>query len=178
MLQGILRGQHEKGRWKLERLVVNGDTTLLHRLQETALSSGGSSIDLIREEDVRKDRARAGLELRGLGIEQGHPEHVGWKEVTGELDPTKGETQASGQSVGQRGLPHAGNVLEEDMPSGQEGRQGKANHIPLAVEDYLDLIHEAFQELELGRTPLDHDGFRHQALGCGLGSISVRPEQI
>ena len=53
-----------------------------------------------------------------------------------------------GQRVGEGGLAHAGHVFEEDVSPGQEGGDREADDRTLAVEHFLDLVHQALEEGE------------------------------
>ena len=52
--------------------------------------------------------------------------------------------------VRERGLAHAGHVLEQHVPPGQEGSQREADDLPLPVEDALDLLYQMVEELQRG----------------------------
>jgi hypothetical protein len=170
VLQGILGRKDEEWARQLKGLVVDGDPPFLHRLQESALGSRRSTVDLVGQEDVRKDRSRPRLELAGLRVEEGDTQHVRGQEIAGELNPSEGEAQGPGQRVCQRCLAHSGHVLEEDVPPGQEGGDGQAHHLPLPVEYDLYLIYDAIQEGQVGHDSVERLrlGDRHSGLGAGV----------
>ncbi len=157
VLEGILGRQHQEGSRKLECLVVDCDRSLLHGLQEPALGSGRSPVDLVGQENVGENGSRPGLELGGPGIVEGHSQDIGGEEITGELDSPESQPQASSKGMGQGSLPNTRDVLEKDMPTSEKSCKGEANYLPLSVEDTLDLVNQAFKEFLPGSNcPICH----------------------
>src|SRR5207342_167609 len=86
VLDRILCRDHEERRLEPMRGALDRDLSLLHRLEERSLRFRRSTVDLVPEEEVRKDRPRPELEVpvplvpdRGAGDVRGH-------EVGRELD--------------------------------------------------------------------------------------------
>src|SRR5206468_8769230 len=57
----------------------------------------------------------------------------------GELNALKGKRKRSGQRVGQRGLPHAGNILQKNVPLGKQGGDAELDDFRLAADDTFDV---------------------------------------
>ena len=62
----------------------------------------------------------------------------------------------------ERGLPDAGDVLEQDVPSSEQRGDGETDDGALAVEDRPDLVGEAIEELEGGRCNRRCGGLGHR----------------
>ena len=67
-------------------LAVHGDGAFLHRFQQRSLRLRGRPIDLIRQDQVREDRAGSKREFVG-SREQRDAGDVGRHQVGSELDP-------------------------------------------------------------------------------------------
>jgi hypothetical protein len=59
---------------------------LLHHLEQGALHLGGSTVDLVGQQQVREDWAALGLELAGVLVVDPRPGQVGGHQVGGELN--------------------------------------------------------------------------------------------
>src|SRR5262249_11899275 len=64
--------------------------------------------------------------------DQGRPGDVGGHQVRGELDPTEVEVKRLAQRADEQRLLQAGRALEEDVPTGEDGREDAAHHLRLA----------------------------------------------
>jgi len=86
ILDGILRRQHHE--WGLQRVgaTIDGDLALFHRLQQRRLGFGRGAIDLVDEDDLGVNRARAKLKFARLLVKDGHPGHVAWQHIRRKLD--------------------------------------------------------------------------------------------
>ncbi len=63
LLYRVLRGKNEKRFFQLERRITNCNLVLLHSLKQSRLSLRSSSVDFIRQNNIRKNRARLELEI-------------------------------------------------------------------------------------------------------------------
>src|SRR5581483_7446418 len=97
---------------KVVRLAVDGDLPLLHRLEERRLSLGARAVDLVREHDLREDRAGAELEVRRLLVEGADAGDVGGKEVGRELDAAERAVKRARERLREHGLADARYVLD------------------------------------------------------------------
>src|SRR5713101_474949 len=59
MLDGILRGDHEKRLRKRESLAVHGDLRFVHGFEKRGLRARGGAVDFVSENDVGENRAGA-----------------------------------------------------------------------------------------------------------------------
>ncbi len=82
-----------------------------------------------------EERARAELELAAGRGEDLHPGDVGRHEIGGELDAGQPQAAHPRQPLGERGLPHARRVLEQQVPSGDEGGERELDGGALAADD-------------------------------------------
>jgi hypothetical protein len=112
--------------------VIERDLRLVHRLQQAGLGLGRRAVDLVGQDDVAEERAGLEDELAAIGLVDGDADDVRRQHVRGELDPLKVPPDGAGQRRRQRGLAHARHVLDQQVPAGQQGDQGKLNRFFLA----------------------------------------------
>lgn len=68
LLDWVLGGEDEKGRGERIGPTQHGDVAFLHGLEHGRLGFGGSTVDLVCEDDVRKDGAFYELEFAAAGV--------------------------------------------------------------------------------------------------------------
>ena len=88
-LDRVLRGDDEKRRRKRPRLAFDRGLSLAHRLEKARLRARRRPIDLVREQNVRKDRPLLEPKAPVLGIINRAPENVRGQQIGGELDATE-----------------------------------------------------------------------------------------
>jgi len=99
-------------------------------------------------------------ELPTAGIQHRNAREVGGQEVIGEMQPVELQAKAAGQGLSEGGFTHAGQVFQQQMPTGQQAGQRQ-----------LDLLLFSQQhpgELAVGALQLGH--------GCGeVPVLVIRP---
>jgi len=120
------------------RVAVDGDLSLLHRLEERALRLGRRAIHFIGQEHLRKDWAPVKDKLPRGRIENGITQDIGGQQVARELHASEFEAKNPGQRVRQRRLAHAGDVLDQQMSARQQTTEGHANSMVLAQKDRIE----------------------------------------
>ena len=136
LVDRILCGQHEEGRFERIGLAAGGDLDLLHRLQQGRLRLGRRAVDLVGQDDVGEDRT---------GHEDGHAatggvvllddvgaRDVGGHQVGGELNPVEREREHAGEGVDHQRLGQAGHSLEQIVTAGEDRDQEFVQHFALA----------------------------------------------
>ena len=103
---------------------------LLHRLQQGSLGFRRGPVDLIGQQDVAERRSGPKLELALVAVPNAHAGDVGWEKVGSELDPADLAVNAAGQSLGQAGLAHTGDVFNQNVAPSDE-RQGQEMNLGL-----------------------------------------------
>ena len=134
----VLRGHHHKRLIEFVGLAVHGDLVLLHALQQGRLGLGRGAVDFVADDDVGEHRAGPELEGPGRLVVDGHARDVGREQVRGELDPADRTVDGAGKSLGQQGLAHPGDVLQEQVALGQQHGQGQFRRFGLAVDHRVD----------------------------------------
>ena len=154
----------------------DGDGVLLHRLEERALRLRRRAVDLVREHDVREDRAFAKLELLpapGRVGDHRRPEDVGRHEIGGELDARELERQGLCEGADEESLAEAGHPLEERVRSDEHARERSVDDVAIADDHLRDLF---AQEADVLGEPGDVffvGGFAHRlSLRHSRGRIS------
>jgi hypothetical protein len=137
---------------------VDGHLRLLHRLQERGLGLGGGAVDLVADDDVGEDRARAELETPHVLVPDADPGDVAGQQVRRELHPAHGAVDRAGECLGEQRLAHARHVLDEQVTLCQEGGDRRLDDIALALEDRVHRAGERAAHLEdlgPGAAPMD-----------------------
>jgi hypothetical protein len=133
MLDGVLRGDDEERRAEGMLDVVHGDLPLGHRLQQGALRAGGGAVDFVGQQHIGKDWAGQKLKLAGLLVEDAKAGDVAGQQVRGTLHAGEAATDGGGQRLGQRGLAQPRQVLQQQVPPGQQAPQDALDHLGLAA---------------------------------------------
>src|SRR5581483_10727348 len=97
------------------------------------------AIDLVREQHVREDRTGDELELLLVLIEDRDADDVRRQQITRALNALELKRERAGDRMGQRRLPHAGHILEQDVALRQQRRDRELHDLRLAAYDLLDV---------------------------------------
>ena len=127
---------------------VHGDLALLHSLQQSGLSPGGGTVELIRQKQIAENRALLVIVVAGVLVVDGEARHVRGHHVRGELHPLVVQLQGPGKGQSQRGLADAGLVLQKEVASGQHGQKRLENHIVLADNGAADFRQDLFRVIQ------------------------------
>ena len=104
---------------------VDGDLALLHRLEQRGLRAGRRAVQLVDEDDVGEERARAELPLVAGEVEDGDAGELGGEEVRRALDAAEDAADGAGERLGEEGLADAGHVLDEEVAAGEQRDEGE-----------------------------------------------------
>ncbi len=184
-LDGVLRGDHHEGARQAVGLSVGRDLPLRHRLQERGLGLRGGAVDLVAHDDVGEDPALLELELARRLVENRHAGHVAGEQVGGELDARDVARDRPGERLGELRLSDAGDVLDEEVPLGEEDRDRDPQLFGLALDHLAHLRDDGGREMgdlgQRGQRVLDHgvSSGRRAALprvptpqeACGHGKV-------
>ena len=107
---------------------VHRHLALLHGFQQGRLGTGGGTVQFIRQEKVAQHRAGLVLHLPRPGVRHTVARNIRGEHVRRKLHPAVLKIQNPGKGQGHGGLPHTGNVLQEDVTPGQDGRQYPQQH--------------------------------------------------
>ena len=140
---------------------VHRDLSFLHGLQKGRLGAGGGAVQLVGEEQIAQHRAGLIAHFPG-GVRHGVARHVGGQNVRGKLHAAAAQAQHTGKGQRHGGLPHAGDVLQQDMSPGKNCR-----HPLLAV------FGAAIPQVDAVDTELFDHGFhlRKDLLGAARNGI-------
>ena len=81
----------------------------------------------------------------GILVENGTAQDVTGQHVAGELNPSEFKAHASGEHLGQRGLADAGDVLDEQVPTGKQAGKCHADLRFFAQNHPADLANDSFK---------------------------------
>ncbi len=116
----VLGRQHDERRVERIGLPFDRDLAVAHRLEQGALGPGRGPVDLVGQDDVGEDRPLLEDELAARRVVDARAEDVRGEQVGGELDAPERAVDAGGQGPGQQRLADSGNVLDQDVPFGQQ----------------------------------------------------------
>src|SRR5262249_13834749 len=124
------------------------------RLEQRGLRARRGAVDLVREDEVREDRARLEAEpvaaVRGL-LQDARADDVRRHEVRRELDALEGEVEGRRQGLDQRRLADARSALGEGVPLGEQREEQELGGLLLAQEAVGELASQALRALAKGR---------------------------
>ena len=131
----VLRCDDEERLRQPPRLTVYGHLPLLHRLQERTLRLGCRAIDLIGKHQLGKNGTRMEPKPPAVALEYGDPDHVRREQVARKLNSGVLEPQQSGEQMCQGGLADTWEVLDQQVPAGEEAGQRLLEFIVLSQDD-------------------------------------------
>jgi hypothetical protein len=149
VLDGVLRRHDEERIRQRARHAVDGHAPLAHRLEQRRLRLRRRAVDLVREHDVREDRARRNSNRRACGSKTETPIRSEGSMSEVNCTRTKRPPTARASAGGQRGLADAGDVLDEQMPACEQRRQGEPDRLGLPLEGGSDRRAETLHQIEL-----------------------------
>src|SRR6516162_11469662 len=135
----VVGRQHDERLWQRVRLAVHADLALGHGFQEGCLRLRRGAVDLVAEQQVGEDGPWAENYLAGARVEDRCAGEVGGQHVRGELNPGELQPEGGGEGTREQGLAQARQVLDEDVPGGQDAEQDLCDRFPLADDDPLNL---------------------------------------
>ena len=117
----VLRGEDDKRVRQSIRLAVHRDLVFLHRFQQRGLRLAGRSVDLIRQQQIRHDRAGLVDELVRLFVVDREADDIRRHGVRRKLHTARLQSKDFRKGHGCRGLADARHVLHEHMALRQNG---------------------------------------------------------
>ncbi len=143
LLDGILRGQHQKRFLELEGLFADGDLLFLHGFEQGALHLGRRAVDFVGQHEVGEDRAFARGEAAGLRIVNLRADDVGRQHVRRELQAGELHVDARCASDFHREcFGQAGHAFEQHVAVGQQADDQPLDQIFLADDDFADFVEQ------------------------------------
>ena len=117
----VLRGKDDKRVRQRIRLAVHRDLVLLHRFQQRGLRLAGGTVNFVRQQQVRHDRAGLVDELVCLFVIDREADDVRWHGIRRELHTARFQSKDFCKGHGCRGLADARHVLHENVALCQNG---------------------------------------------------------
>jgi hypothetical protein len=179
LLDRVLGGDDEEGVGQAARLAFLRHLALLHRLEQRALGLGRRAVYLVGEHHRIEDRPGMEPERLRVSVEDRHPENVRGEQVARELDPRVLEPEGGGERLREGGLPHARDVLDQQVPAGEQAGEGEPQRVPLADDDALELREHRRQLAAAapyrinGRTPDSPAGAPTGGAGAGAPATVI-----
>ena len=121
-------------------LSIQSDLLLGHCLQQCALRARWRAVDLVGQQHVGEHRAGMELELAAARFIHRDAQYIGGQQVGGELHALEAEAEAAGQCMCQRGLAQARQILDQQVPTGQQRDESQPDFRHLAQHQCIHLI--------------------------------------
>ena len=144
-LDGVLGRQHEEWVRQVARDALDRDVPFLHRLQEGRLRARRRPVDLVHEQDVGEDRS--GDEAKRATLEHARAEDVAREQVRRALDAREVQAERAAERPRQQRLPDAGDVLDQDVATCQQGDQQEADGLFLDDDRLPDRVADRAPEV-------------------------------
>src|SRR5712692_2164153 len=138
MLDGILRGDHEKRLRKRERFAVDGDLRFVHGFEKRGLRARGGSVDFVGENHVGENRPGTEFKFARFGVVDADAEDVAGEQVRRELDALKAAMEGFCERLRESGFADSGNVFDEQVTAREQGNQRELDGVFLAVDGARD----------------------------------------
>lgn len=123
----VLRGDDEKGIGQRPCGALNRHLPFFHGFEQGALAFWGGPVDLVRQNQLGEDGPWMESELAAVLIEHRGAENIARQKVRGELDPLEFQPHHPGERMAEGGLTHAGQVLDQQVPSRQQAGHGQSH---------------------------------------------------
>src|SRR5207249_2938070 len=159
VLDRILRRDHEEGPVQRERFALQRRLAFLHRFEERGLGLRRGRVDLVRQEDVREDRAPSEDEVARLAVEHVRPRDVRGQQVRRQLDTAEREAQARREGFRDQSLRQPRDVFDQEMTVAEDCPEDAFQDGTLADDHGLDRVEEVAADL-----PDRDDVHRHASI--------------
>ena len=133
---------------------------------------GLGPVDLVADDEVGEHGAGLELELARLLVEDRHAGDVARQQVRRELDAAHRAVDGAGQRLGQHRLPDARDVLDQQVPLGEQHDERELDDLGLALDDLLDVVPDAGR----GVLQVVQSGRVRRAGGSGAACHESPPE--
>jgi len=136
MVDRVLCGNDEERLRQHAGFAFDGDLAFFHDFEQGALRFRRRTVDFIGQQYIGEHRPRMKLEDRIVTVIDRYAEDVGRQQVAGELYTAELEAEHLCQGVGEGGLAHARQVLDQQM-SACEYAGERHTDLPVLAEDDL-----------------------------------------
>ncbi len=140
LVQRVLGGNHKKRHGQRMGFAVHTDLALFHCFQQGALGLGAGAVDLVCEQHLGEQGALVEYKALARARKDRHAAQVAGHQVGGELHPRKSQSKGARQGLRQRGLANAGDVLNQQVPPGQQAGDAGVNLLLLTHNHRLQLL--------------------------------------
>ena len=111
----------------------------IHGFEQGALGARAGAVDLVGQQHLAEHRAGMEDEAGVVAFINADADQVAGHEVGGELHPRMRQPERERQGVGQGGLAHAGQILDQQVATGQQAGQAGRDLARLAHHHAADL---------------------------------------
>ena len=146
LLNWVLRGQHKERLGQRAVFAGGGHPMFLHGLQQRALRLGRRAVDLIRQNNVRENRAFHEFKLapaRFAFLQNLGTGNVTRHEVWRELNTAEAQVHDLGKRVDHQRLGQSRNPHQQAVTAGKDADQHFLNHLVLADDHLREFVAHA-----------------------------------
>ena len=163
ILDRVVGGDHHERFRQQPGFTIDADLRLGHRLEQRGLRLRRCPVDLVGEQQVGEDRSGPELEAPRAHVVDRRAEQVGGQQIRRELHPGEVHAERGGEAPRDERLAEPGDVLDEDVPAGEDHQQNQPQRFVFADNDARELGEHGFGT---GRGMLDRRGHRALAAHC------------
>ena len=146
-LNRVLSGDHKKRFLQRPGRAVDRHLPFRHTLEKGGLCAGRRAVDLIRKEQIAKDRTRAELKSGDGLVKKAQPGHITRKKVRRKLNPGEFQRCRRCQAPGQDRLSGSRHVFNQRVAAGGKAHKQKIHRLLPADDDLRDVFPQHLKRL-------------------------------
>ena len=128
------------------RDTIDGYRAFFHDLQQRGLRFAGGAVDFVAQKQVGvRRRALVIDELTALRLIHRKADDIRRHHVRRELYAAVAQIDGAGERHGQRGFAHAGHVVQQDVPFGQQRGEDMLDDPALAAHGLFHFENDGFK---------------------------------
>ena len=149
LLDGVLRGHHQKRSRQFVRFLANGYLTFLHGFEQRALNLGRCTVYLVGQHEVGKNGAVFHQKFfASRAIDHGS-DNVGRQQVGRELHTVVFCIDQLSQRLYRQRFCQSRHTFQQDMPVGQQSDQQRFHQMFLAYDHFIHSGEKGLRESAL-----------------------------
>jgi hypothetical protein len=147
LFDGVLCRHHKERAGESKGFVPDRHLPLLHGFEQGGLDFGGSAVDLVCKDDIRKDRSFFDRKSTFLLFVDLCSKDIRRQHIGSELEPLKACIQSIREGLDNGGFGESGDTFDEDMPVGKETNKQAFDKVLLTDDHFADGLAEPLNEL-------------------------------
>ena len=137
-LDRVLRRDRKERARKGMRLPVDRRGAFLRRFEERGVRLSGGAVNLVREKDLRKDRAGAEGKLLFFRVENERADDVGRRQVRRELNAAETTAERASKRLREKGFAKTRDAFDENVSAGKKSDERSEDEFALTDERFFN----------------------------------------